>query len=169
MGARWGSRLLRQLCSVEVCRYENCEMRTVVLSDGGGGGLADMSWFPGGHAYSEPQVGCWGVLGSALVPGLLQSRCFLTSILLLSCNCGLSLGPRPAATVMLSRLQNCCSLATRALPFRPRHSTVSGFTKPISLAREPLVFGGSGIFKISAATVAEDVVVVGRTGGCHGS
>lgn len=38
-------------------RYENCEMRTVVLCDGGGGGLADMTWFPGGHAYSEPQVG----------------------------------------------------------------------------------------------------------------
>ncbi|GAB4821611.1 hypothetical protein N2152v2_008657 [Parachlorella kessleri] len=35
--------------------YENCEMRTVVLSDGGGGGVADMTWFPGGHAYSEPQ------------------------------------------------------------------------------------------------------------------
>ena len=36
-------------------RYENCEMRTVVLSDGGGGGVADMTWFPGGHAATEPQ------------------------------------------------------------------------------------------------------------------
>ncbi len=31
-------------------RYENCEMRTVIISDGGGdsGGL-DPLWFPGGH------------------------------------------------------------------------------------------------------------------------
>ncbi|KAK9830223.1 hypothetical protein WJX72_010435 [[Myrmecia] bisecta] len=36
--------------------YENCEMRTVVLSDsGGGGGNLDDLWFPGGH--QQPKQG----------------------------------------------------------------------------------------------------------------
>lgn len=35
--------------------YENCEMRSLVLCDGGGGGAPDVTWFPGGHAYNEPQ------------------------------------------------------------------------------------------------------------------
>eukprot|EP00887_Chlorella_sp_A99_P002998 scaffold9.g2998.t1 len=37
--------------------YENCEMRTVVLSDGGGAGIPDRTWFRGGEAYNEPQKG----------------------------------------------------------------------------------------------------------------
>ncbi|PRW60329.1 phosphoglycerate mutase [Chlorella sorokiniana] len=37
--------------------YENCEMRTVVLSDGGGAGVPDRTWFRGGEAYAEPQKG----------------------------------------------------------------------------------------------------------------
>lgn len=37
--------------------YENCEMRTVVLSDGGGAGVPDKLWFRGGEAYAEPQKG----------------------------------------------------------------------------------------------------------------
>lgn len=35
--------------------YENCEMRSVVLSDGGGMGVQDKYWFKGGHAFNEPQ------------------------------------------------------------------------------------------------------------------
>ncbi len=34
---------------------QNCEMRTVVLSDGGGMGVPDRTWFRGGEAYAEPQ------------------------------------------------------------------------------------------------------------------
>lgn len=34
---------------------QNCEMRTVVLSDGGGAGVHDATWFRGGEAYAEPQ------------------------------------------------------------------------------------------------------------------
>lgn len=34
---------------------QNCEMRTVVLSDGGGAGVPDHTWFRGGEAYAEPQ------------------------------------------------------------------------------------------------------------------
>lgn len=30
-------------------------MRTVVLSDGGGAGVHDATWFRGGEAYAEPQ------------------------------------------------------------------------------------------------------------------
>lgn len=30
-------------------------MRTVVLSDGGGAGVPDATWFRGGEAYAEPQ------------------------------------------------------------------------------------------------------------------
>ena len=37
--------------------YENCEMRTVVLSDGGGAGTPDRTWFRGGEAFAEPQKG----------------------------------------------------------------------------------------------------------------
>lgn len=37
--------------------YENCEMRTLVLSDGGGAGVPDKMWFRGGEAYAEPQKG----------------------------------------------------------------------------------------------------------------
>ncbi|PSC75000.1 phosphoglycerate mutase [Micractinium conductrix] len=37
--------------------YENCEMRTVVLTDGGGAGVPDQTWFRGGEAYAEPQKG----------------------------------------------------------------------------------------------------------------
>ncbi|EFN59905.1 hypothetical protein CHLNCDRAFT_29140 [Chlorella variabilis] len=37
--------------------YENCEMRTLVLSDGGGMGVPDKTWFRGGEAYAEPQKG----------------------------------------------------------------------------------------------------------------
>ncbi len=29
--------------------YENCEMRTIVLSDDAGNGTVDPLWFPGGH------------------------------------------------------------------------------------------------------------------------
>lgn len=29
--------------------YENCEMRTIVLSDDAGSGNTDPLWFPGGH------------------------------------------------------------------------------------------------------------------------
>lgn len=29
--------------------YENCEMRTIVLSDDAGSGALDPLWFPGGH------------------------------------------------------------------------------------------------------------------------
>ncbi len=29
--------------------YENCEMRTIVLSDDAGNGNVDPLWFPGGH------------------------------------------------------------------------------------------------------------------------
>ena len=29
--------------------YENCEMRTIVLSDDAGSGIVDPFWFPGGH------------------------------------------------------------------------------------------------------------------------
>ncbi len=36
---------------------QNCEMRTVVLSDGGGAGVPDKLWFRGGEAYAEPQKG----------------------------------------------------------------------------------------------------------------
>jgi broad specificity phosphatase PhoE len=36
--------------------YENCEMRTVVMADGGGAGVADVTWFKGGHAFDEPQA-----------------------------------------------------------------------------------------------------------------
>ncbi len=36
-------------------RYENCELRTITLSDGGGAGVPDLTWFPGGHASLEPQ------------------------------------------------------------------------------------------------------------------
>jgi len=32
-------------------------MRTVVLSDGGGAGVPDRTWFQGGEAYAEPQKG----------------------------------------------------------------------------------------------------------------
>lgn len=35
--------------------YENCEMRTLVLSDGGGVGVLDETHFRGGHAAAEPQ------------------------------------------------------------------------------------------------------------------
>lgn len=35
--------------------YENAEMRTVVLSDGGGMGTPDLTWFPGGETLSDPQ------------------------------------------------------------------------------------------------------------------
>ena len=30
-------------------------MRTLVLSDGGGAGVPDATWFRGGEAYAEPQ------------------------------------------------------------------------------------------------------------------
>lgn len=36
---------------------QNCEMRTLVLSDGGGMGVPDKTWFRGGEAYAEPQKG----------------------------------------------------------------------------------------------------------------
>ena len=32
-------------------------MRTLVLSDGGGAGVPDHTWFRGGEAYAEPQRG----------------------------------------------------------------------------------------------------------------
>ena len=32
-------------------------MRTLVLSDGGGAGVPDHTWFRGGEAYAEPQKG----------------------------------------------------------------------------------------------------------------
>jgi len=35
--------------------YENCEMRTLVLSDSGGAGVVDETHFQGGHAAVEPQ------------------------------------------------------------------------------------------------------------------
>ena len=44
--------LNRQICSLqgELHRwYENCEMRTIVLSDDAGDGTTDPLWFPGGH------------------------------------------------------------------------------------------------------------------------
>lgn len=34
---------------------QNCEMRTLVISDGGGAGVPDKTWFRGGEAYAEPQ------------------------------------------------------------------------------------------------------------------
>ena len=46
-------------------RYENCEMRTVVLSDGGGAGTPDRTWFRGGEAFAEPQK----ALAQAAGPG----------------------------------------------------------------------------------------------------
>lgn len=38
--------------------YENCEMRSVVLSDGGAiSPVPDVTWFKGGAAFAEPQQG----------------------------------------------------------------------------------------------------------------
>lgn len=56
--------LLLAMCKYQVilhalcCRYENCEMRTVVICDGGGesGGL-DPLWFPGGHKITPIDFG----------------------------------------------------------------------------------------------------------------
>lgn len=36
---------------------QNCEMRTVVLSDGGGAGTPDVTWFRGGEAYAGARGG----------------------------------------------------------------------------------------------------------------
>ena len=36
-------------------RYENGESRTLVLTDGGAAPGPDPTWFPGGHAGTEPQ------------------------------------------------------------------------------------------------------------------
>lgn len=44
-------------CARLLPRPQNCEMRTVVLSDGGGAGVPDRTWFRGGEAYAEPQKG----------------------------------------------------------------------------------------------------------------
>lgn len=33
--------------------YENCEMRTIVLSDDAGNGNLDPLWFPGGHQLQQ--------------------------------------------------------------------------------------------------------------------
>ena len=55
LGIRYVDPLGPEQTAVCLCRYENCEMRSVILSDTSGesGGL-DPLFFPGGHSIKGP-------------------------------------------------------------------------------------------------------------------